>query len=239
MAQKLTQQQEQKLAQQQRLTQQQLAVVRMLEMPIAELEEKVKDELNDNPALEKSNDDIDDNPWDGTDGDDSSADKSNDLDSALDSITHDDDMLPVWSANDNNNADYEEMVYGDPVSFYDRLKEQMCEIELSDTEKRIMEYLIGSLDDSGFLRKDIDSICDELAIYNYMDVEPEQIEAVLKKLQDFDPAGVGARSLQECLLIQISRKPDSRLKELCTAWWLIISRSSPRSIGTRLPTHLA
>ena len=62
MAQKLTQQQEQKLAQQQRLTQQQLAVVRMLEMPIAELEEKVKDELNDNPALEKSNDDIDDNP---------------------------------------------------------------------------------------------------------------------------------------------------------------------------------
>ena len=214
MAQKLTQQQEQKLAQQQRLTQQQLAVVRMLEMPIAELEEKVKDELNDNPALEKSNDDIDDNPWDGNDGDDSSADKSNDLDSALDSITHDDDMLPVWSANDNNNADYEEMVYGDPVSFYDRLKEQMCEIELSDTEKRIMEYLIGSLDDSGFLRKDIDSICDELAIYNYMDVEPEQIEAVLKKLQDFDPAGVGARSLQECLLIQISRKPDSRLKEL-------------------------
>lgn len=214
MAQKLTQQQEQKLAQQQRFTQQQLAVVRMLEMPIAELEEKVKDELNDNPALEKSNDDIDDNPWDGTDGDDSSADKSNDLDSALDSITHDDDMLPVWSANDNNNADYEEMVYGDPVSFYDRLKEQMCEIELSDTEKRIMEYLIGSLDDSGFLRKDIDSICDELAIYNYMDVEPDQIEAVLKKLQDFDPAGVGARSLQECLLIQISRKPDSRLKEL-------------------------
>ena len=89
MAQKLTQQQEQKLAQQQRLTQQQLAVVRMLEMPIAELEEKVKDELNDNPALEKSNDDIDDNPWDGTDGEDSSADKSNDLDSALDSITHD------------------------------------------------------------------------------------------------------------------------------------------------------
>ena len=62
MAQKLTQQQEQKLAQQQRFTQQQLAVVRMLEMPIAELEEKVKDELNDNPALEKSNDDIDDNP---------------------------------------------------------------------------------------------------------------------------------------------------------------------------------
>ena len=175
MAQKLTQQQEQKLAQQQRLTQQQLAVVRMLEMPIAELEEKVKDELNDNPALEKSSDDIDDNPWDGGDADDSSNDKDkdndHDIDSALESITHDDDMLPVWTGSDNNNADYEEMVYGDPVSFYDKLKEQMFELELTEKEKQIMEYLIGSLDDNGFLRKDTESICDELTIYYYLDVE--------------------------------------------------------------------
>lgn len=218
MAQKLTQQQEQKLAQQQRLTQQQLAVVRMLEMPIAELEEKVKDELNDNPALEKSSDDVDDNPWDGGDADSSSndndKDNDHDIDSALESITHDDDMLPVWTGSDNNNADYEEMVYGDPVSFYDKLKEQMCELELTDKEKQIMEYLIGSLDDNGFLRKDTESICDELTIYYYLDVDEKEVEEVLKKLQDFDPAGVGAHDLQECLLIQIERKPDSRLKEL-------------------------
>ena len=123
-------------------------------------------------------------------------------------------MLPVWTGSDNNNADYEEMVYGDPVSFYDKLKEQMFELELTEKEKQIMEYLIGSLDDNGFLRKDTESICDELTIYYYLDVEEKEVEEVLKKLQDFDPAGVGAHDLQECLLIQIERKPDSRLKEL-------------------------
>lgn len=216
MAQELTQTQEQKLAQQQRLTQQQLAVVRMLEMPIAELEERVKNELNDNPALEKIGDDGDDDSWAESNEADNAAenDKDNDIDAALEQIGQDDDMLPVWSHNDTNNADYEEMVYGDQVSFYDKLKEQMGELELSDVEKQIMEYLIGSLDDNGFLRKDIETICDELAIYNYLDVDSQQVERVLKMLQDFDPAGVGARDLKECLLIQIARKPEGRLKTL-------------------------
>lgn len=212
MAQKLTQTQEQKLAQQQRLTQQQLAVVRMLEMPIAELEEKVKDELNDNPALEKCGDDADGNAW-GEDGE-AASEHGDEVDAALDSMTHDDDTLPVWTAADTNNADYEEMVYGDPVSFYDKLKEQMGELELSDKERQIMEYLIGSLDDNGFLRKDTDSICDELAIYSYLDVEPAEVEQTLHKLQDFDPAGIGARNLQECLLLQIERKADGHLKSM-------------------------
>ena len=216
MAQELTQTQEQKLAQQQRLTQQQLAVVRMLEMPIAELEDRVKNELNDNPALEKANDDYEDDIWEGEHEQDeaSNDDKDRDIDAALEQIGQDDDMLPVWSRNDTNNAEYEEMVYGDQVSFYDKLKEQMGELELSDVEKQIMEYLIGSLDDNGFLRKDIDTICDELAIYNYLDVDTKQVERVLKLLHDFDPAGVGARDLKECLLIQIARKPEGRLKSL-------------------------
>ena len=69
-----------------------------------------------------------------------------------------------------------------------------------------MEYLIGSLDSDGLLRKSIDSICDELAVYHNIDVDESQVEEVLERLQEFDPAGIGARSLQECLLLQIDRK---------------------------------
>ena len=77
-----------------------------------------------------------------------------------------------------------------------------------------MEYLIGSLDDDGLLRKPLHSITDELAIYHNIDVTEEEIEEVLLKLQDFDPAGIGARSLQECLLLQIQRRDSSHLKDL-------------------------
>ena len=77
-----------------------------------------------------------------------------------------------------------------------------------------MEYLIGSLDDDGLLRKPSDVISDELAIYHNIDATHQEIEHVLKVLQDFDPAGIGARSLQECLLIQISRRDDSKVKTL-------------------------
>src|SRR3712207_3501981 len=73
------------------------------------------------------------------------------------------------------------------------------------SEEEVMEYIIGSLDDDGLLRKDLDTICDELAIYQNIDVSVEAIEQVLKRLQTFDPAGIGARSLQECLLLQIDR----------------------------------
>ena len=106
------------------------------------------------------------------------------------------------------------MVYGQSVSFYDQLNEQMAMVDLTDQERDVMEYLIGSLDDDGLLRKELHSIADELAIYHGIDMTEEQIEQVLLKLQDFDPAGIGARSLQECLLLQIKRREPSRLKDL-------------------------
>lgn len=79
-----------------------------------------------------------------------------------------------------------------------------------------MDYLIGSLDDDGLLRKDTESISDELAIFHNIDVTTNEIENVLHKLQEFDPAGIGARSLQECLQLQIDRKEPSRLRDLMT-----------------------
>ena len=105
----------------------------------------------------------------------------------------------------------EEMVYGQSVSFYDELLEQVGEMELSDQERYVMEYLIRSLDDDGFLRTPLENIADELAIYHNIDLSTGQLETVLKKLQRLDPPGIGARTLQECLLLQVNRREKSAI----------------------------
>lgn len=235
MTQKLIQTQEQKLQQLQRLSAQQILQVKMLEMPLNELEDNINAELDDNPALETENPDdalmgegnedrsaLDesDNSNDDEFGDDAyeaqseKEERKDELDQALESIGKDDQM-PDYNTDRYNtqNADYEEMVYGDTTSFYDKLKEQMDMQILTDKEKQIMEYLIGSLDEDGLLRKDLDSICDELIIYHNIDVSEKEIEHVLHKLQSFDPAGVGGRSLQECLLLQVKRLPKGVLRK--------------------------
>lgn len=235
MTQKLIQTQEQKLQQLQRLSAQQMLQVKMLEMPLNELEDNINAELDDNPALETENPDdalmgegnedrsaLDDsdNSNDDEFGDDAyeaqseKEERKDELDQALESIGKDDQM-PDYNTDRYNtqNADYEEMVYGDTTSFYDKLKEQMDMQILTDKEKQIMEYLIGSLDEDGLLRKDLDSICDELIIYHNIDVSEKEIEHVLHKLQSFDPAGVGGRNLQECLLLQVKRLPKGVLRK--------------------------
>jgi RNA polymerase sigma-54 factor len=85
---------------------------------------------------------------------------------------------------------------------------------LDEHERDIMEYLIGSLDEDGLLRKSLESICDELAIYHNLDISVREIEKILHRLQEFDPAGIGARNLQECLLLQIQRRDPSHLRDL-------------------------
>ena len=223
MANKLIQTQEQRQQQVQRLSQQQMLQVKLLEMPLTELEESVNAELDDNPALEKA--EGEERYEDETDGRDEREEdfaertereeREEALDKALENIGRDDEMPDAYGAyHPQDNADYEEIVYGDTKSFYDKLKEQMMMENLTDTQKDVMEYLIGSLDDDGYLRKDVESISDELAINHNIDVTPTQIEEVLYILQGFDPAGIGARSLQECLLLQVERRPESKLKDI-------------------------
>ncbi len=249
MAQKLIQTQTQAQTQQQRLSQQQMLQVKLLEMPLAELEQNITVELDDNPALELSRNDLDGTHSDGEPADDDTADTGSDdtadtetnnadnpntdddsyerksereereeaLDNALANLGSDDEMPETehYGANDNNdNADYEEMVWGDTTSFYDKLKEQMGMLELNDEQQNVMEYLIGSLDNDGILRKPLDDITDELAIYHGIEVSDKEVGDMLHLLQTFDPAGIGARNLQECLLLQVQRRPESTLKHL-------------------------
>ena len=225
---KLIQEQEQRQTQQQKLTQQQMMLVRMLEMPLTELEQNVQAELDDNPALETDAYGDDNHPADtdewgdstGGEGDDDNfetlterQEREEALDHALERIGGDDDlpgmadsMAVRGTGGWTDGAEQEQMVFGEQTSFYDTLKEQMNELDLTEEQQSVMEYLIGSLDSDGLLRKDLDTICDELAIYHNIDVTEKEVEEVLERLQEFDPAGIGARSLQECLQLQIGRK---------------------------------
>ncbi len=217
--------QEQKLEQrlQQSVSQLQLLQAQLIEMPVTQLVERIETEMNDNPALETRTDD--DGDWHddlaeegGTDDDFDTQrereERQSALDEALAGIGRDDEELPVYSGGQPMSEEREEMNFSEQTSFQDQLYDQLRMIDLSEREHNIMEYLIGSLDDDGLLRKSLYTISDELAIYQNIDASPQEIEHVLKLLQDFDPAGIGARSLQECLLLQIGRREDSRLKQL-------------------------
>lgn len=204
----------------QTLSPQQILAVKLLELPTVELEERVRAELLDNPALDEGKEPSEetDNDADYNNNTDENGDPFTDSaeDLALGDYRTEDDIPDYKLREHNRSADDqpEEIPFSDSVSFYETLKEQLDMQDLTPHEKQLGEYLIGSLDDDGLLRKSIDSLADELAIYQGISTTPEELERVLSVIQEFDPAGIGARNLQECLLLQIGRKEDSPLKQL-------------------------
>jgi len=249
MAQKLSLIEIQRQQQIQRLSAQHMLQIKLLEMPLSELEQNINAELDDNPALERSeNEDVlSDFPSENTDINQEETvdeekseyeieERKDALDAALEDIGGD-DLMPDMDIprQKNNNADYEEMVYGETTSFYDILKEQMDMLDITQKEHDIMEYLIGNLDDDGILRKDLSAISDELAIYHNIDTTVEEITRILKLLQTFDPAGIGARNLQECLLLQIKRKQKNErrdiLEEVITNYYEDITKNHWKKIS--------
>lgn len=219
--------QEQRLTESQKLAQsishQQLLQASLVELPVTQLVDRINTEMNDNPALDIDYDAqealdypdyTDDNEATDYEVNNEREERQSALDEALAGIGRDDEDLPVYHGGNDVAEEREEIVYGETTSFYDQLKEQVGETNLTERQRDIIEYLIGSLDDDGLLRKSLDVICDELAIYHNLDTTPQEIEEVLTILKDFDPAGIGAQSLQECLLIQISRREKSTVKAL-------------------------
>lgn len=214
MPQSLSQTQSQKVEQQLRLSQQQLQLVKLLEMPIAEFEEQVKKELMENPALEEGA--LFDDSKEGTDS--SNVAESNDTgvdpysdqegDDYWSSLDYDDDDLPVYSSGGQEDR-RRELPIADGGSFIEYLESQIVNYELTDDEERVLRYLIGSLDHRGFIDRPIEALTEELAFKEYLYVTNKDVEDVLHVLQSFDPAGIGARSTQECLLLQIDRKLKS------------------------------
>ena len=184
MAQGSRQVQTQAQQQIQTLSPQQILVVKLLELPAVELEDRVRAELLENPALEEGKEDTPGDEYPDTPDAETGSEDGGDTsyDSLSDYLNEDD--IPDYKLQENNRSkgeQAEEIPFSDATSFYETL-----------------------------LRKSLDSISDELAIYAGIDASPEELEEVLKIIQDFDPAGLGARTLQECLLIQIRRKEAQR-----------------------------
>ena len=186
----------------QTLSPQQILAVRLLELPAVELEDRIHSELLENPALEEvkdetQHDELLDTPSNAED------------DSLADYLSEDD--IPDYKLQENNRSRgerAEEIPFSDAVSFYETLRTQLSELDLNEHKRELAEYLIGSLDDDGLLRKSLDSIEDELAIYMGINTNLQELEDILKIIQELDPPGIGARSLQECLIIQIERKKE-------------------------------
>ena len=215
MAQKIIQ--TQTTAQVQQLSLAQVALSQMVELPLAQFAERVQNEMIDNEALEEA-----DNERDAAlDAADPSADSSNggddegmdggdasEISVALGDYSSEDEVPDYLRERAERAETGGEFVVADQGSFYEELQRQIGEHNLTDHESEVMDYLIGSLDSDGFLRKDALTIADELAIYHNIYTDAAEVDRLLALLQTFEPRGIGARSLQECLRLQLT-DPDN------------------------------
>ncbi len=200
----------------QKLSPQQIQLMKLLQVPTAHLEERIKEELEENPALEA--------PEDGYNETTSESDDDFETVETIDKDGSEDDygnidISEYVSEGDDEPGDYKyrDDNYGDPdekktiphkveTSFYDTLKSQLLMLQLTDHERRIAEHIIGSIDDDGYLRRETASICDDLAFRQNIVTDEKELEKLIGLIQQFDPPGVGARDLRECLLLQLKRK---------------------------------
>jgi RNA polymerase sigma-54 factor len=195
----------------QRLSPQQIQLMKLLQVPTMELDQRIKQELEENPALEEGIDEPLDE-FEGQDDDFNEGDEDYDNDFEL-SDYFDDDTPDYKTQVNNTSKDEEERAIPLSVeaSFQEKLTEQLHLLYLDDTQFIIADTIIGNIDESGYLNRDIESIVDDLAFSANIIVTPEEVESVLKLVQELDPAGIGARDLRECLLLQIERKQEGNI----------------------------
>ena len=208
---------------QQKLSPQQIQLMKLLQIPTANLETRIKEELEENPALEWETSDAEevstaDEFSEGTDESesDSVSDIYNDID-VSEYLQDGEDEIPEYRMHASQ-GDVEQHDWQDAatVSFYDSLLDQIHWLELNETEQQIAEQLIGSLDEDGYLRRDVQAIVDDLAFRQNLYVDADQVSSVLQRVQQLDPAGIAARDLRECLLLQLDRM-DPANKETALA----------------------
>lgn len=206
---------------QQKLSPQQIQLIRLLELPAIELEEKIKHELEENPALEEGKDvpedDFDAAEHDAADDrDDGGGEESDaDLDLSLGDYRSEDD-IPEYKLQEirERREKKEDFPFSGSESLNEFLIRQLHLRNLPEKEMNAAEYIIGNIDDDGYLRRDLGAIADDLVFQAGMDVAEKDLYPILQVIQDFEPHGVGARNLQECLLLQLQKKeqtPETRI----------------------------
>lgn len=205
----------------QKLSPQQIQLMKLLQVPTANLEERIKEELEENPALEMDEeghedefgDDIQDEFDNATDEDadlDGSAEEYENVDIS-EYVADDDGEIADYKMKDDNYPEMDDqkvIPIRVEITFHDMLLNQLGMLELDERSYKIAEQIVGSLDDDGYLRRELSSIADDLAFRQRLTVEEKEIGAIVQQIQQFDPSGICARDLQECLLLQLKRKQN-------------------------------
>ncbi len=214
----LSQRLQQKLLQ--RLSPQQIQLMKLLQVPTANLEERIKEEIEDNPALEAGEEEYDLKNEDEADEFDQDLEEDYESEGSEDEyenidisdyISNDDDEIADYRLKDDNYPELDEkqtVPFRIEKTFHEYLQEQLRMLKVDEKQKKIAEQIVGSIDDDGYLRRDISSIGDDLAFRQNISATPGEIEALVKEIQKFDPPGVCARDLKECLLLQLERKRE-------------------------------
>lgn len=192
----------------QKLSPQQIQFIKLLQVPTAELDTRIEEELESNPALEEGADDEYDPNQDNDEFE--SSDSEMDDDMGFEDYLQD-DYTGYKMAGDGPNPDDEDkqMPIASSSTLLERLENQMGFQKLDDRGREIARQVIGSIDSDGYLRRELEAIANDLAFARNIEAGLEELEAILEKIQKLDPPGIGARTLQECLIIQLKRKPSN------------------------------
>jgi RNA polymerase sigma-54 factor len=202
----------------QKLSPQQIQLMKLIQLPTQAFEERLKQEIEENPALDtgkEESDNIDDDLSNEFEEDASDKNESEDIN--IEDYLSDDEVPHYKTQANNYSADDEEknVPYAAGTSFHQSLKNQLNTFSLNDEEHAIAEFLVGSIDDSGYIRREIIDLVDDLAFTANVFTTEEKVVAVLKKVvHHLDPLGVGARDLKECLIIQLKAKDKTKYRSL-------------------------
>jgi len=213
----LSQSLQQKLLQ--KLSPQQIQLMKLLQVPTANLEERIKEELEENPALEESDEDFDEfdekDEFESTEEEYDSEGSEEEYDNLdlSEYVSEDDGEIADYKMRDENypEADDNKTVpYRIQTSFHEHLQEQLGMLKLDEQQKKIAEQIVGSIGDDGYLRRETAAIVDDLAFRQNIESNEAEVETVIRLIQQFDPPGVASRNLQECLLLQLQRQKVQR-----------------------------
>ena len=200
----------------QKLSPQQIQLMKLIQLPTQAFEERIKQEIEENPALDTGKEDELDTFEDSLDYDDTSENKNNDEINIDEYLS--DDEIPNYKTQVNNYSsddDEKNVPYAAGTTFHQSLKTQLDTFRLDDDELIIAEFLVGSIDDSGYIRRDILDLVDDLAFTANIFTTEEKVISILKKVvHNLDPTGVGARDLKECLIIQLHLKEKTTIRNL-------------------------
>ena len=191
----------------QKLSPQQIQMIKLLEIPTMQLDERIKQELEENPLLEEGRDETGDTD-DQTQQDETNND---DADLSIDEYLNTDDTpLYKLSARNYSKEDQKaEIPFSVGSSFHDQLKSQLGLRHITERQLMLADYLIGDIDDDGYLRRKLDAVADDMAFSMGVETTEKELESILKIIHEFDPPGVGARNLKECLILQLCQKDET------------------------------